>query len=66
MKRGTEVTGKGRSRGPGEPLEEAGKGGPSRRSKKPDEMEGFRPGPGNTGSMDGKDETGRRQVNHKV
>lgn len=30
------------------------------------EMKGFRPGPGNTGSMDGKDETGRRQVGHKI
>ena len=33
---------------------------------KPDEMQGFRPGPGNTGSVDGRDETGRKQVNHKI
>ena len=30
------------------------------------EMAGFRPGPGNTGSMDGRDETGRKQIGHKV
>ncbi|HXC37958.1 MAG TPA: hypothetical protein VN667_03355 [Burkholderiales bacterium] len=33
---------------------------------KPDAMKGFRPGPGNTGSMDGTDETGRGQVQHKI
>jgi len=33
---------------------------------KPDEMKGFRPGPGNTGSMDGSDETQRGQVQHKI
>lgn len=33
---------------------------------KPDEMQGFKPGPGNTGSMDGHDDTGRKQVNHKI
>ena len=44
------------------PDQDQGPGG----AGKSDEMEGFRPGPGNTGSMDGRDETGRRQVNHKI
>lgn len=33
---------------------------------KPDAMEGFRPGPGNTGSVNGRDEVGHGQVNHKI
>ena len=31
-----------------------------------DAMKGFRPGPGNTGSMTGRDETGHRQVGHEI
>jgi hypothetical protein len=31
-----------------------------------DAMKGFRPGAGNTGSMDGSDEVGRKQVGHKI
>lgn len=60
-----------RRRSPRKPGPDAAAGGDGRdggirNEGKPDEMRGFRPGPGNTGSMDGRDETGRRQVNHKV
>lgn len=43
-----------------------GHDGDIRNENKPDAMQGFRPGPGNTGSLDGRDDTGRKQVNHKI